>query len=71
MADSDLDFTGIVLWEGDMAIKFRGRTWNENESVFLPKSQIAIVHRSEREGYKDGEVTVTVPRWLAESKDMV
>jgi hypothetical protein len=71
MADDDIDFTGMILWQGDMAIKFRGRTWDINESVFLPRSQIAIVLRSEKEGYKPGEVTVTVPRWLAEKKEMI
>ena len=67
----DIDFTGTSLWKGDMAIRFRGRTWEENESVVLPRSQIAIVQRSEREGYKPGEVTVTVPRWLAEKEEMI
>lgn len=67
----DLDFTGKILWQGDMSIKFLGRTWEPHEAVFLPKSQIAIVQRSEREGFQPGEVTITVPRWLAEKKEMV
>ena len=28
MAD-DVDFTGVILWESDMAIRFRGRTWGK------------------------------------------
>ena len=70
MAD-DVDFTGVILWESDMAIRFRGRTWGENESVFLPRSQVAIIHRTTMEGYRDGEVTVTVPLWLAEKEGMI
>ena len=47
------------------------RTWGVDESVLLPRSQIAVIHRSEREGYKAGEVTVTVPMWLAAKEGMV
>ena len=44
----------------------------ENESVSLPpRSQVAIIHGTTMEGYRDGEVTVTVPLWLAEKEGMI
>ena len=67
----DIDFTGVIVRKTELGIWFRGRTWQPFEQVFLPSSQIAVVHRSEREGYRGGEVTVTVPLWLAEKMGMV
>ena len=67
----DVDFTGTIIRRTGMGIWFRGRTWEPHEQVFLPDSQIAVVHRSVREGYREGEVTVTVPQWLAEREDMI
>ena len=67
----DIDFTGVIIRKTEMGIWFRGRTWESHEQVFLPSSQIAVVHRSVREGYKQGEVTITVPLWLAEREGMI
>ena len=71
MAHDDVDFTGMIVRHTDMGFWFRGRTWEPHEQVFLPRSQVAVVHRSEREGYKAGEVTVTVPYWLATKEGMI
>lgn len=68
--ETEINFTGIILRQSEAAIFFKGRTWRDDEAVWLPKSQIAIIVRSEREGFRPGEVTVCVPEWLAEKKEM-
>jgi len=69
--DEEVHFTGTILRQTDMAVLFKGRTWQEDEAVWLPISQISIIQRTETEGFKAGEVTVSIPEWLAEKKDML
>jgi len=62
MSDDDVTMFGDILETRDMAVKFRPRGWPF--PVWLPKSQIAIVH-----GIEGPEVTL--PIWLAEKKEIL
>ena len=63
----DVDFTGRIIRETDMAILFRANDWQPDGSddTWLPRSQVAVMHGV------DGEVQVTMPEWLAEKKEML
>ncbi len=71
MSDTETNSTGTIIRQTDMSILFKGRTWQIDEAVWLPKSQIAVIQRTEAEGFKPGEVTVCLPEWLAEKKGMM
>lgn len=67
--EEEVQFTGRVERETEMAVLFKGRSWSTAQ--WFPKSKTAVVLRSEAEGYAKGESTLCVPMWLAEKKGLV
>jgi len=65
--EEDVDFKGRIIRETSMAILFRLNDWQPDGSddTWLPKSQIAVIHGV------GGEVQITIPKWLAEDKEML
>jgi hypothetical protein len=61
VSNNDVTMRGEVVRETEMAVYFRPR--GHYEVVWLPKSQVAVVHLA------DG-VSLTLPVWIAKQKDI-
>ena len=69
MTDEDIHFIGRIIRQTDMAICFRER--GADQVIWLPRSQVAIIHAAESEGLGSSEVKVIMPEWLAEKKGLL
>lgn len=61
-----IDIAGCLHAETEKAILFSD-TGDENEAVWLAKSQIEFERDPKREGF----VTVTLPEWLAIDRELI
>ena len=60
----DADFTGYILHTTDMAVKFYKDGDSIFDAVWLPRSQIAVVH------LPDKKVRISLAQSLAERKGL-
>lgn len=66
-------FRGFQIAATELAILFREDCMDEDEAVWLPKSQIEIssmTHHPEN-AYAHPEIEVDVPEWLALEKGLI
>ncbi len=57
------EFTGQIKWETERAIKF----FDGNVEVWIPRQFL----EGEPESVGKGMVTITIPEWLAEDKELL
>ena len=59
------EFSGYFLHETEKAILFLPVDWDEDDAVWLPKSQIDY---EDKDYEKGDDIIVDIPTWLIEEK---